>query len=138
MSVVGNVTSNYDRTANAAGSPLQRKMSLATYDNSRTDGDAVEEVFSTQEQREEDIHELARQFTRQSRQSLSRQNTQNSLNPLSRIRSNTSTVGEPVNPTEYEPGSDMDPYSDNFDIRKWTRNAVKASKGQPHRTSGLA
>jgi ATP-binding cassette subfamily G (WHITE) protein 2 (PDR) len=133
MSVVGNFSfSNYDRTSQAAGSsPLQHTTGLA-YD---ADGNEVEEVFTPMEQREAEVAELARQITRQS---ISRQNTHQSANPLSRMRSNASSIGDNTSPVDYEEGGDLDPYSENFDIKKWTRRAVRHNRDTPQRSSGLA
>jgi ATP-binding cassette subfamily G (WHITE) protein 2 (PDR) len=133
MSVVGGFGfSNYDKTSRDGGAPAQRRQDGTLL----TDTDEKEEFFTPMEKRQEEVAELARQVTRQS---LTRQTTNGSQsqNILGRVLSRVSSHTEGVNPVEYEPGSDMDPYSDNFNIRKWTRNAVKGSDGTG-RSSGLS
>lgn len=138
MSLVGNISTNVDRTTQAAGSPLQRRMSNFGRHDANVDDDGVEEVFTPMEQRHEEIVQLARTM---SRHSISRQTSRSSggFNPLARIRSNASTVVDgPRNPLEYEEGSDLDPYSENFNIRKWAKIALKNRGDEPSRKSGLS
>lgn len=65
----------------------------------------------TMESRTQNIHSLARQLS-------------------------TSTL---VNPFEYEKDSEFDPFSSNFDARKWTHHMVRASDGaSPRRQAGIS
>lgn len=75
----------------------------------------------------ENVNQLARTFT-----NLSRKGTNNSLGP---IQSNINPFFEATDPR-------LDPYSDKFSAREWTRHLVKLRKkaddGYLHRTAGVS
>lgn len=134
MSVVGNFSfQNYDRSAGQGG--VGNKLAERTQSSQLQDTDEQEEFFTPLERRQSEVVQLARQLTKHS----INQN-QNAGDNLRRTQSGGSTIvgdGDAQGLLNYEEGSDLDPYSDNFDIRKWTNRAVRASK-DPQRTSGIA
>lgn len=132
MSLVGNFVSPGERSSVDHGSPLQRIMS--THNTTKTinpnagsyPDDDVEEVFTPIEERHEQITQLARQITRQS--------TRNE--GLHRVQSN-GTALEAGDLFDYEEGSDLDPFSENFDVRRWTKLALRNRETAP-RTAGIS
>lgn len=144
MSVVGNFNSiNNDGTTRMGGA-LQRRpsqtssahghrQSISNYIPSpfHHGGDPVEdeetldEFIPAPEARREEVHALARQMTRQS---ISSQDSHGGRisGALHRTQTSGSTT---VNPWEYQEGSDLDPFSDSFDIRKWTKALVCQARG---------
>ncbi|TXT15780.1 hypothetical protein VHUM_00283 [Vanrija humicola] len=116
--------------AHQAGSPIARTVSLGFRSPRDDDFAETEEYFTPQAERREEVVNLARNITRQS---ITREQTRNTLN-----RTTTNTNVERKDLFDYEPGSDLDPYSDNFDVQKWTRRLVQASGDRPHRTAGIA
>lgn len=116
--------------AQSPGSPLARKISIGFRSPREDDFEETEEYFTPQAERREQVVGLARQITRQS---ITREPTRNTLN-----RTTTNTNVERKDLFDYEPGSDLDPYSDNFNVQKWTRRLVQASGDRPARTAGIA
>lgn len=105
MSVVGNFQyQNHDRDA----VPVQLGRPLTNhhheFDEQNQDPAAEMSAAETVQQRSNAIGELARQMSRQ----YSRQ---------------------PTNLFDYEEGSDLDPFSGNFDARKYTKTLAQMSSG---------
>ena len=131
MSIVGGFNTNYDNAAQRGG--LTRKPSVGPdyRFTSRDDDEDAPEVLTPHEERRENVVHLARQLTRQStRQSIS----------LARPISHTAQDAEWVDDGgifDYEEGSDLDPYSPTFDVRKWTSLLMKHWSGIPRR-AGVA
>lgn len=124
--LVGNFAANIDgATMDGGGTALQRMMSHTGPTNTDGDNDE-EEVFTPIEERHEQITKLARQITRQSTRP----------GGLHRVATNGSVLAE-GDIFDYEEGSDLDPFSENFDVRKWTKLVVRHRDTAP-RTSGLA
>ncbi|KAL1410781.1 Multidrug resistance protein [Vanrija albida] len=116
-------------SVNTPSSPLARKVSLGFRSPRDDEFEEAEEYFTPQHERREEVVTLARQITRQS---ITREPTRNTLN-----RTTTNTNVERKDLFDYEPGSDLDPYSDSFDVQKWTRRLVQCSGDRP-RTAGIA
>ena len=101
----------------APTSPIEKGKS-APYPNF-----ATQPALRTEEDVEQGIQALARQMSRQ----VSRAGT-------------TGTAGA-GNVFDYEPGSDLDPYSKTFDAKKWVRSLQRLAEeddGTAQRTSGVA
>lgn len=126
----GSMPANYDRSVNTAGSPLQRKMSLAP----QPEDFAVDHHTDAEinQQREEQVLQLAR--------TMSRSSTRDNIHKLHPARTNTSVAADgSYNIFEYDEGSDLDPFSNNFNSRKWTKGLVAAhNESTPGRTSGIS
>jgi ATP-binding cassette subfamily G (WHITE) protein 2 (PDR) len=85
----------------------------------------------------EEVHALARSMSRQSVSSQGSRTGGRLSGALHRTVTSGSVVADPWN---YEEGSDLDPYSPNFSIRKWTRSIVTEARGEDHipRYAGIA
>lgn len=131
MSLVGNFAfSNYDKTAESAGSPPgARQNSNAAYNTSEDSSDVELSKEKSREQRagpdengvneggEEKVHELAQRLTQQS-------------------------ISSGHNPFEATEGSLLDPRSANFSARAWAKSLLQLQsrdpEKHPQRTSGIA
>ncbi|WVQ84194.1 hypothetical protein IAT38_006345 [Cryptococcus sp. DSM 104549] len=103
--------SNYDRTAHAAGAGLDRYTSRSHYAEPHPSDNHPPQTDS---ERTREINNLARQLTRQSTQ-------------------DTSAL------FNYEKGSDLDPFSADFNAQKWTKMLVTAAQESgPGRKAGLS
>jgi len=115
MSIVGNFqVQNHDRD----GMPVQLQRPLTNHHQEYDEqtGDNTQELSpaQTMAQREQGITELARQLTRQS-------------------------TRYPDNIFDYQEGSDLDPFSENFNARKYTKGLGKMSQGAGvERLAGIA
>ena len=118
------------------------------------DGDGALSHEETRERTESQVGELARQLTRQSSHPAQRspsrmtrqltgqsdQDHQHSRHPDGVKRQSSRQPSGPTdNLFDYEPESDLDPFSSSFNARKYVRGLAKLSKtsGQP-RTAGIA
>jgi len=152
MSLVGNFTQNYDRSSQQGGAGLQRthsnvswhqddavrsspvreKSHLPTIDQENTqsypptDGTLYPSGASDQDQSStpmsmtETLHSRTQQVTSLARHMSRRSDTQGNL-------------------FDYEEGSDLDPFSTNFNAQKWTRRmAALREEGSPGRQAGVA
>lgn len=137
MALVGNITTNYDRSAQSGGANRRpsfsgnsrRGSNQTAYFTPFGGNDEVEETedyFPPVEERHEQVVQLARTMTRQS------QKAQGSMQ-----RTTTRGTGsEKGSPWEYEADSDLDPFSANFDVHKWTKRMIRAH--DPDAPVGLA
>jgi ATP-binding cassette, subfamily G (WHITE), member 2, PDR len=122
MSVVGNFNiQNYDRQEHTTGAGVQRRVSLDPgqghlYDQRAVDGDEPERPPMSPEQREAEVHHLARQMT-----TLSTRTAENLF--------------------DYEQGGPLDPFSDKFEAKRWVKALAQLSKSEgsaPGRMSGIS
>lgn len=143
-SLVGNFTTNNDGAVRSGGA-LQRRpsqtghrASISNYLSSPFGGNVQQEAtqeeetleyFPPQEERTEQVHELARQLTRQSISSSTDGAPGGRFGALRRTTTGGSISG---NPWDYKEGSDMDPYSESFNARKWTRAVISQERGDDH------
>jgi hypothetical protein len=152
MSLVGSFTQNYDRSSQQGGSGLQRthsnvswhqddairssptnkKSHLPTIDQENTQsyppsdgtlypsGASDQDQSSTPMSMNETLHSRTQHVTSLARHMSRRSDTQGNL-------------------FDYEEGSDLDPFSTNFNAQKWTRRmAAVTQEGAPGRKAGLA
>ncbi|WVQ84203.1 hypothetical protein IAT38_006354 [Cryptococcus sp. DSM 104549] len=105
---------SYDRTGHTAGTPLDRTTSHPHFTDNQPGDDLPHQ---TEEDRTREIGHLARQLSRQS-------------------------VAGPQDTSQlfdYEKGGDLDPFSKEFDARKWTKMMMSASQESgPSRRAGLS
>ncbi|KLT39406.1 putative xenobiotic-transporting ATPase [Cutaneotrichosporon oleaginosum] len=75
-----------------------------------------------------------------SRQSVSSQGSRPGGRISGALQRTVTTGSIAANPWNYEEGSDLDPYSPNFNVRKWTRSVVTETRGEDHipRYAGIA
>ncbi|WWC67761.1 uncharacterized protein I206_101673 [Kwoniella pini CBS 10737] len=127
---------NYDRQSQYAGAGLGRVVSHSQYTE-----ETREETLPapTQEHVHQHIGHLARQMSRTSAISHP-QYTRQAETDIDEEGSQAQTLGpDEGNPFKYEEGSDLDPFSSEFDSKKWTRGFMRAMQGSgPHRRSGIA
>ncbi|WWD22190.1 hypothetical protein CI109_106681 [Kwoniella shandongensis] len=158
MSFTGLGMPNTDRTEHYSGAPLDRIVSRPHYTDIHPNDDLPTQ---TAEQRDQELGHLARQLTRQQSISASTYNHPLHLKP-SHTRGgggnnkydemgsefdeggNGHTKHPQDNPNQdrlfhYEQGSDLDPFSESFDAKKWTRLLMTAVKEHgPVRRSGIS
>ncbi|ODN86312.1 ATP-binding cassette, subfamily G (WHITE), member 2, PDR [Cryptococcus wingfieldii CBS 7118] len=122
------VAGNYDRTEHASGPALARTTSRSYYDSHPSDDLPPQ----THQEREQELHHLARTLSRSSVRSPT-------ANAPHRTLTRDTVYENPESVFDYEKGSDLDPFSDKFDAKKWTRMVFQASQGsQPTRQAGLS
>jgi ATP-binding cassette subfamily G (WHITE) protein 2 (PDR) len=135
MSIVGNITTNYDASARRSGFPLgRRRYSLSRplleafhreKSGRRDSGDSTQDGHTSNEQREEQrIVALARQFSMTSSIHLS----DDELDPNDVLRPRSGTI--------------YDPFSENFNAREWIKSLLRIAERDPDkfpgRTAGIA
>lgn len=155
MSLVGNFTQNFDKSTRTGGasldrttssssyyqeeprasSPVQEKSSLPSIPQGSATGqtypptgdalypssDANGDQSSTPMSMSDTLHSRTQHVTALARQ-------------ISRMSERTAT-----NLFDYQEGSDLDPFSDSFDARKWTKGMVALRDADtPRRQAGLA
>lgn len=158
MSVVGNFNyGSYDRQEQQSGAALRRRPSFSSAqghvpdiissDRKEQFTEEIEEFVPTREQRHAEVVQLARQISRQStRSSIPRASMAQSRDHHGDVAEGGSggTTTQAGSDSEeqdifnYEPGSDLDPYSDIFNIHKWTRNMISIMNAGHSRVSGIA
>lgn len=149
MSVVGNFNyGSYDRQEQHAGASPQRKMSFSQdwgFGQSNQGHDDVEEFIPTQEQRHAEVVQLARQISRQSQRSVTRPSlSHDHQHDIQEGGSGGTTTQADSEANDgdifnYEPGSDLDPYAEHFNIHKWTRAMTShMAAANDSRVSGIA
>lgn len=153
MSLVGNFTQNYDKSSRTGGtglarttssssyyqdeqpsSPVQEKSHLpsipqgATSQNYPPTGDAL--YPSSSANGDQSSTPMSMTDTLHSRT----QNVTNLARQISRMSERTT-----ANLFDYQEGSDLDPFSENFNARKWTKGVVGLrDEDSPQRQAGLA
>lgn len=126
MALVGNFTSNYDRTAETAGSPsLMRQDSHCAYHPSEDSSD---------------VEELSREKTRDGEGNLMDGTGDEKVHRLARQLTEQSMSGH--NPFDAPGGSALDPRSENFSARSWAKALLNLQSRDPEkypqRTAGVA
>ncbi|WVQ84197.1 hypothetical protein IAT38_006348 [Cryptococcus sp. DSM 104549] len=115
MAFTGLGAGNYDRTAHLTGGPLDRITSRPHHTDIHPSDDLPTQ---TEEDRSREIGHLARQLTRQS---------------IHRPGEDYSGL------FDYEKGGDLDPFSPDFNAKKWTQIAMSASQESvPMRRAGIS
>jgi ATP-binding cassette subfamily G (WHITE) protein 2 (PDR) len=150
MSLIGNFTSNNDRTAQLSGFsgvgsghyqhhetqpesyPLQDRQTSLT-NNKVSDGDSEESgetaIPPGLDETDHRVTQLARRLTRQSSRAVSQHGAQ-------------SQAYDDDDQFLIEKGTELDPFSDSFNVKAWTRKIVGITSrdpvNHPQRTSGIA
>lgn len=154
MSVIGNFTSNFDRTLHTSGpasgaaerprssSTGRRSQSISrrrSYSNSRGSQGQKDDSQPPPVpplNPEADIEKFA------SSQDSSTGDDEAEVQKLARLISTNSVSGEDDNPFEAPPGSAIDPSSDNFRARAWVKSMLKlqsrTEQAVRERTAGIA
>ncbi|BEJ15321.1 hypothetical protein CspHIS471_0410880 [Cutaneotrichosporon sp. HIS471] len=150
MSLVGNFNSlNNDGAARFSGAGPQRRPSqthgrrpsFANYiptpfggHDDEEEEETLDEYVPPREQRLEEVHVLARSM------SVSSESSRTGGRISGALQRTVTSGSVSANPWNYEEGSDLDPYSDNFNVRKWTRSVVMEARGDDHipRYAGIA
>lgn len=149
MSLVGNFNyGSYDRQQQQAGAaPRKMSISQGEFFSSSHGHEDVEEFIPSKEQREAEVVQLARQISRQSTRSSIPRTSMNLPRNGKDVHEEgsggtTTQAGSEASDVDifnYEPGSDLDPYSDHFDMHKWTRTMVGyLADRNDSRVSGIA
>lgn len=111
---VGQGIGTYDRTEQASGAPLGRVTSRAHFTDIHPSDDLPAQ---TEENRAREVGHLARQLTRQS----------------------VTGTDDSADVFSYQEGSDLDPFSDKFNAKKWTKLMFEAVQTcGPARKAGLS
>lgn len=168
MSLVGNFTANSDRTAqwggignghgtfhqqdrfdesgaeiHDQGIPLQERLSgrepITSRGSDTTVGEHGDRVspLDAEQANKQRVTELARQLTRQSSRHQDAQS-------LSRVGSTHHQGGQPGDEGDFliEKDTELDPFSDKFDVKAWTKRIVGITSrdptNHPKRTAGVA
>ncbi|KAK8846877.1 hypothetical protein IAR55_005967 [Kwoniella newhampshirensis] len=145
MSFTGVGMPSHDRTVHHSGAGLERIASRTHYTDIHPNDDLP---IQTDQQRHQELGHLARQLTRQQSQSANAGGGQLPLGirrTITRDRKSGVAVDEDGDlPSSeqlfsYEQGSELDPFSDKFDAKKWTRLLMRAAKeAGPQRKSGIS
>jgi len=151
MSLVGNFTQNYDRSSQQGGAGLQRTNSNASYhpeEPIRTSPIRHKSSLPTINQGEKSYpsndgslypsgaSDQDQSSTPMSMTDTLHSRTQNVTDLARNMSRRSETQG---NLFDYAEGSDLDPFSDNFNAQKWTRQlAAMRSEGAPGRQAGVA
>lgn len=152
MSVVGNFNyGSYDRQEQQAGAAPTRKMSFSqasqdwAFGSSNQGHEEIEEFIPSKEQRHAEVVQLARQISRQSQRSIPRPSLSRDQHAdIQEGGSGGTTTRADSEDSDadifnYEPGSDLDPYAEHFNIHKWTRAMVNhMAASNDSRVSGIA
>ncbi|WRT64947.1 uncharacterized protein IL334_001887 [Kwoniella shivajii] len=126
------IPTSYDRQSTVDGTSLSRVTSYPHY-TERHPNDDLPPV--TEEHRVEHLGHLARQLSRQSQRSHHRH--EHRVDHTNDIQEDDAETSE--NPFEYEKDSNLDPFSSNFDAKKWTRGFVRSMQNSgPQRKSGIS
>ncbi|XAO22858.1 hypothetical protein I312_101633 [Cryptococcus bacillisporus CA1280] len=127
---VGALGPSYDRTEHSAGATLNRTTSRSHYYNDHPNDNLPS---PTDEYRNRELGQLARSWTRRSQTgALGRGPSQ---------APQDESIAEEVNGDifAYEKESDLDPFSNNFDAKKWTKLMFRAYETiVPSRKAGLS
>lgn len=150
MSLVGNFTQNYDRSSQQGGSALQRAHSNVSYHQDDTHSSPIHGKSHlptiTQEGQsypttDGALYPSGDSEHDQSSTPMSMTDTLTSRTQhITSLARNMSRRSEQQGDLfEYEEGSDLDPFSNNFNAPKWTRRlAALRDEGAPGRQAGLA
>jgi len=143
MSLVGNFTQNYDRSSQQGGSSLRRAHSNVSYHQDETvhaSGQGRSHLPTIEQGSTQTYPPTDGSDNDQSSTPMSMTETLHSRSQhITSLARNMSRRSEQGNLFEYEEGSDLDPFSDNFDAPKWTRQmATMREEGAPGRKAGLA
>jgi hypothetical protein len=143
MSLVGNFTQNYDRSSQQGGSSLRRAHSNVSYhqdDTAQSSGQGKSHLPTIAQGSTQTYPPTDGSDNDQSSTPMSMTETLHSRSQqITSLARNMSRRSEQGNLFEYEEGSDLDPFSDNFDAPKWTRQlAAMREEGAPGRKAGLA
>ena len=152
MSLVGNFTQNYDRTAQQNGTGLARTQSSSSYYQDygpSSPSQARSKLPSIPQHRAQEYPPSGDQLYPASSANGDQSSTPMSMTDTlhSRTQNVTSLARQMSRMSERtknnvfdcQEGSDMDPFSDTFNARKWTKAMVAISdNGTPPRQAGLA
>jgi hypothetical protein len=151
MSLVGNFTQNYDRTSQQGGSSLRRAHSNVSYHqddtvhssnaNGKSHLPTIAQEGQTYPPTDGTLYPSGVSDNDQSSTPMSMTDTLHSrTQQITSLARNMSRRSEQQgNLFDYEEGSDLDPFSNNFDAPKWTRQlASMRDEGSPGRQAGLA
>jgi len=150
MSLVGNFTQNYDRSTQQGGSSLQRAHSNVSFHqddtvHASTTGKSHLPTIAQEGQNypptDGQLYPTGGSDNDQSSTPMSMTDTLTSRTQhvTSLARNLSRRSDQQGNLFDYEEGSDLDPFSNNFNAQKWTRQlSTMRDEGSPGRQAGLA
>lgn len=134
MSVIGNITSSYDRslqTAGPASSAADRPRSPSSGRRSHSTTRSIRSRRGSHGTRNEERPPLPSSDPEKDLEKVATSNDSSNdddeaeVQKLARLYSTASPSGENENPFEASPGSTIDPTSDNFRARAWVKSMLR-------------